>query len=289
MKPTNPFEIKKFANFQLKSGKASKIHTLKNKKGVAFYAYQLPLFKKYSIIYTTDYSPALKKIANKENIVYTLIESYSEIKTPKNIPIGKTIKSIIPRHTLAIDLTQPLDEILKKMHPKGRYNIRLATKRGIEIKESNDIETFYKLLLETKDRDKFYVNSFEYYKTMFKSLGTNAKLYLAYYKNDPIAGILNTYFKNTATYYYGASSNTHRNLMAPYLLQWHAINEAKNSGFEIYDFLGIADPKNKKDPLSGVTYFKQKFSGDYLKWPEGITIVHNKLIFWAIKIRRYLT
>lgn len=59
-----------------------------------------------------------------------------------------------------------------------------------------------------------------------------------------VAGIIVTHYKDTAIYYFGASGNAHRNVMAPYLLQWQAILDAKAAGLKYYDFLGIAPLKN---------------------------------------------
>jgi len=96
-----------------------------------------------------------------------------------------------------------------------------------------------------------------------------------------LAGIIITFHKDTAIYYYGASSGTNRNLMAPYLLQWHAMMEAKKFGCTKYDFLGIAPPTTKKHflkpstidelgpahhPWRGVTEFKRKFGGQHVKF-----------------------
>jgi lipid II:glycine glycyltransferase (peptidoglycan interpeptide bridge formation enzyme) len=97
-----------------------------------------------------------------------------------------------------------------------------------------------------------------------------AKLYLAEHEGKIIAGIIVTFFGDTATYYYGASSYEHRQIMAPYLLQWHAILEAKKDGCLIYDFLGISGGgKSAWDKrLSGVTEFKQKFGGEAVHYAK---------------------
>lgn len=289
MLPSNPFAQKSFADFQIKSGKATHVHTLKNKEGQEFFVYEYPLFRNYTIFYTYDYSKQLHKLAKKNKAIYTIIEPEHELKFPSSEKPKSPLKNFIPRHTLIIDLNQSTEEILNNMHPKGRYNIRLAQKRGIEIKQSNSIEEFYEILETTGQRDQFNINSKKYYETMLASLApANAKLFMAYYKGEPIAGILNTYFSDTATYYYGASSNKFRNLMAPYLLQFHAIEDAKQNGYKIYDFLGIANPTNKKDPLQGVTYFKQKFGGQPIQFPSGSTIVHQKGLYLLLKLKSLL-
>ena len=58
--------------------------------------------------------------------------------------------------------------------------------------------------------------------------------------------------------------------MAPYLLQWHAICEARSRNIPVYDFLWVADPSNPDDTLRWVTDFKEKFWWTLLVLPEKI-------------------
>ena len=278
----NPFTDKDFANVQQKTGKAKEVFELE--KGQ--FAYLFKLTSKLNILYATCEHKKLQKIAMANNVVYTLIESYEAIKNPTANPI----KQIIARHTVAIDLQASQEELLGKMHPKGRYNIKLAGKKGVEIVEETDVENFYPILQETCLRDGFNPNPKEFYQTFLSELSKKkkAKLYMAYYHGKPIAGVLNTYFKNTAIYYYGASSNQYRNLMAPYLLQWHAILEAKQDGYKFYDFLGTADPSNPKDPLKGVTFFKQKFGGQKISWPASKVIINHKLFYFLLRLKNFI-
>lgn len=279
---TNPFTDSDFAKLQELSGKALFTYKLNNSN----YAYVFPIKEKYSLLYATGNSRRLASLAKQHNAIYTLIESYQKVSHPTKKPL----KQIVPRHTIILDLKQSTEQLLANMHPKGRYNIRLAEKKGVTIKQAFDTTEFYKILQTTAERDGFAINSAKYYQTFFSHLAQNnkAKLFMAYYKDEPIAGILNAYFNKTAIYYYGASSNQHRNLMAPYLLQWHAIQDAKENGFTHYDFLGVADPKKPKDPLQGVTYFKQKFGGAPNKWPSSRIIHHKKLLYFLLKIKSLL-
>jgi lipid II:glycine glycyltransferase (peptidoglycan interpeptide bridge formation enzyme) len=62
------------------------------------------------------------------------------------------------------------------------------------------------------------------------------------------------YFGNIAYYLHGASSNKYRNMMAPYMLQWEAVKDAKKRGYKLYDFWGISPLKgeitNNKSQIS---------------------------------------
>lgn len=76
-----------------------------------------------------------------------------------------------------------------------------------------------------------------------------------------IAAGIYVFYNLVGLYYYGASTSDPeiRKHMAPYLLQWEAIREAKSRGCIIYDFLGIAPPDDMEHPLMGVSSFKEKF------------------------------
>lgn len=209
----------------------------------------------------------IKKIAKQEKIVFFRIAppyDHKNIKTKKqkNTFIKPKILTNLkePEKTLLLDLQHSEDELLKNMHHKTRYNIRLAEKKNIKIRvgNENDIDIFYDLLKETAKRDKINIFNKEYYN---KLLITNYKLpttlFIAEHNNKPLSAIVVIGFGDTATYLYGASSNEHRNLMPNYLIQWHAIRWAKQNKYKYYDFWGINEKK-----WTGVTRFKKGFVSD---------------------------
>jgi len=203
---------------------------------------------------------AIKKIAKQENTIFwrmdpIMPESKEEKGIFKNLGLEKLPREIQPKKTLVLNLGKSKRELLGQMHHKTRYNIRLAKKRGVSIKISNSIDVFWNLLSQTAKRDSFRTHPKEYYQKMLE-IFSPAKLFLAKYKNKIIAGNIVVFFGWRATYLHGASDYKHRNLMAPYLLQWHQILEAKKEGKSLYDFWGIDE---KKWP--GVTRFKKGFGG----------------------------
>jgi len=208
---------------------------------------------------------ALKPLAKKENAIFLRIDP-PITKQIKFKGFRETHSGFQPEDTLIIDLTKSEEEILKQMKQKGRYNIRLAEKKGVKIAESKDIDSFYSLLEQTTTRDSFHGHDKHFYQQMLDKLPQNAILYLATYENKPIAGIIITHFKDTAIYYFGASGNEYRNVMAPYLLQWHAMKEAKKKNLKYYDLLGIAPENTKDHPWGGVTNFKKKFGGEHVTY-----------------------
>lgn len=177
-----------------------------------------------------------------------------------------------PVHSIVLDLNRTNEELLADMKPKGRYNIKVASKHGVQIRETDDVHAFYELLRKTTTRDNFSGHDEAYYREFLSQLAPSAKLYLAYYDDKPIAGIINTYHNKAAIYYYGVSDNEHRNVMAPYALQWYAIQDARELGCTSYDLFGIAPPDEPHHPWAGITSFKEKFGGTHTVFHPTIDI-----------------
>ena len=128
---------------------------------------------------------------------------------------------------------------------------------------------------------------------MLTALKDDACMYLAEYQGEGmdekkvIAGIIVTYYGDTAIYYFGASGNEYRNLMAPYLLQFHAIKKAKEKGLNWYDFLGIApEDAGKGHSLAGVSGFKLKFGGKTVQYMKAKELVYKSFWYWVMRIRK---
>lgn len=240
---------------------------------------------------------AIRPIAKRENSVFLRIDPPLEKNPPKLKGFKESPAGFYPEHTLILDLTPSEEEILKQMKPKGRYNIKVAKKHGVQIISvdskaknfENYLGAYHKIVSETTERDGFYAHRKSFYRAMVQTLDEEkaGKLYLARYKGKIISGLLATYFKDTATYYYGASSNANRNIMAPYLLQWQAIQDAKQAGYQYYDFLGISPPDKPNHPWAGVTSFKRKFGGYHRAYIRCQEYSFKPFIHLLYKIRKW--
>ena len=155
---------------------------------------------------------------------------------------GEGFDGIQPKFVFLLDITPDEETLLKNMHSKTRYNIRLAERKGVTIKEDctkADLKEFYRILLETCERDNFLVRPYSYFEELWDYLVEKgyAKLFMAEYEGKYIAGTLVFLFGQKAIYIYGASSNSHRNVMPNYLIQWTMIKWAKANGAKVYDFI----------------------------------------------------
>ncbi len=212
-------------------------------------------------------------IARWKKCIFLQIEPlFWEIALPGKMPY----RHFLEPYTRLIDLKKPESEILSEMHEKWRYNIRLAEKRWVKtqwaLPTSENLRIWMDLLWETTSRDRFAQNSEKYYQIFLEKIAykNTGWLLFASFEWKVIAAGIFVFFKKQAIYYYGASTSDRefRKHMAPYLLQWEAIQEGKRRGCEIYDFLGVAAPWDQKSHLQGVSDFKEKFGGEVCTLPE---------------------
>jgi lipid II:glycine glycyltransferase (peptidoglycan interpeptide bridge formation enzyme) len=76
--------------------------------------------------------------------------------------------------------------------------------------------------------------------------------------------------------------------MAPYLLQWQAVLDAKNAGCKYYDFLGIAPENTPDHPWAGVTDFKLKFGGMRVNHVPAQEIIYRPFWYLLMKFAKWL-
>lgn len=234
-------------------------------------------------------SKTIQELSRKEKAVFIQVEPLSTTVLP-GFMTGH-FKDFIEKHTAVIDLRQDPENILARMKPKGRYNIRVAEKAGVRVVQvpytKEHLDTFYSILGETLERDGFAANSREYFRILLRYLEKQklGGLFMAEKDGETIAAGVFVFYKKTALYYYGASSsdNSKRKYMASYLLQWKAITEAKDRGCEVFDFLGIADPEDPDSPLAGVTDFKLRLTDETKEWPKTQILISRKIAYIILK------
>lgn len=166
------------------------------------------------------------------------------------------------------------EDIYRGFCAKTRYNIHLATRWGVTVREYSGgeaipesvLDQFSVLMETTGERDHFRVRGKPYFEGLLKALQDSARLLIAYYEDEPIAGTIEVFCGRKAWYLYGASANAHRNKMPNYLLQWTMIRRAMERGCELYDFRGVPGNPKEDDPLYGLYRFKKGFGGTYTKF-----------------------
>lgn len=199
---------------------------------------------------------------------------------------GLNFEGVQPNHVMRLDLAPEPDVLLANMHSKWRYNIKLATRRGVSVTRADsraELRVFYTILEETARRDQFLIRSYAYFESIWKHMINNgyAQVFLADYKGETLAGTLAFILGDKAWYLYGASSNKHRNMMPNYLLQWEMISWAKEQGCRMYDFRGVSGDLDENNPLFGLYRFKKGFNGVLTEFIGEWDFVYRPGWYWV--------
>lgn len=198
---------------------------------------------------------------------------------------GVNFEGVQPNFVFRLDVRPSSSKLLENMHAKTRYNIRLAKRRGVKIKSAEnkkDLQIFFSILQETAKRDNFLIRGYEYYEWIWDYMVAKgyAKIFLAEYEGNILAATLAMISGDKTWYLYGASSNSYRNVMPNYLIQWEMIQWAKEQGCAIYDFRGISGDLSEDNPLYGLYRFKKGFNGELIEFIGEWDIVYSKAFYW---------
>jgi lipid II:glycine glycyltransferase (peptidoglycan interpeptide bridge formation enzyme) len=194
--------------------------------------------------------------------------------------------------TVILDIDNTEESILSNMKAKWRYNIRLAQKKGVTVRDEGkeSLQTFYNLYAQTAKRDGISIHPFSYYETLFdcferwKDSGDRIMLWVARYQSEALAAIITVHHGDRATYLYGASSSENRNLMPAYALQWAAIQAAKADSCVEYDFFGIPPDDNPDHPLAGLYLFKTGFGGKVVHRVGSVDFPSRPLLYRIFRL-----
>ena len=201
------------------------------------------------------------------SIIFLRVEPHFELGEPA-ARWGVKSQDLSPHQTLVLDLTKTADQLMAEMHTKTRYNIHVAEKHNVEVRVEAELSVdAAKLLMDTSHRAGIRGYSAEYYRTLVSKISggsISAKVYCAYFNGELIAANVMLSHGTTCVYLFGGSSSSNRNVMAPYLLHWHSIRDAKAAGMLVYDFWGVETDPNH--PWSGFSRFKLGFGGEVKKF-----------------------
>ncbi|MFN8383234.1 MAG: peptidoglycan bridge formation glycyltransferase FemA/FemB family protein [Anaerolineales bacterium] len=253
-----------------------------------------PVFSRQWSVVSEQFWKEVDSVCKKNRAVFLKVEpdAWTEEFIIHHSSFRISLHNIQPPRTVVISINDIEEQILARMKPKCRYNIRLAEKKGITVRAWDDIPTFHEMMTVTGGRDKFGVHSQEYYQRayeLFHPKGT-CELLVAEFEGKPLASLMVFANGKRAWYVYGASNDQERNRMPTYLLQWEAIRWAKARGCDEYDLWGVPDEneetlesqfESRHDGLWGVYRFKRGFGGEVKRAAQALDRVYNPLLYWA--------
>lgn len=239
-------------------------------------------------------------ICRKQKAIFLKIEPDS------NEPLGDELKKemsdlgtpsepIQPRRTMVIDLSGNEDDWLNRMKQKTRYNIRLAQRKDIVVRVSNDMDAFHRMMLTTGSRDGFGIHHVNYYRKANElfSPNNNCVLLQAEYQNRPLAALMLFSRGERTWYFYGASTDEERNRMPTYILQWEAMRWSAKQGCDQYDLWGVPDAEedeleanftHRSDGLWGVYRFKRGFGAILVRSVGAWDRIYNPALYQLYRL-----
>ncbi|MBI2908194.1 MAG: peptidoglycan bridge formation glycyltransferase FemA/FemB family protein [Chloroflexi bacterium] len=240
------------------------------------------------------------------------------LKLEPHVPIGEALLTrrfrpsppVQAKCTVVVDLSPDLQTVSARQKSKTRYNVGLAARRGVTVRQAriDELPVFSDLMQVTGERDVFHIRPLSYFQKLMETLGDKTALFLAAHEGEVLAGILVSAFGEEGIYLYGASSNAHRNLMPTYLLQWEAMKWAKAQGCRRYDLWGIPEVPEGEGARSaereagdggqgsgaretasgnaslegawGLFRFKTGFGGEIVHCPGAFDYVYSRARYW---------
>lgn len=169
-----------------------------------------------------------------------------------------------PRHTALVDLRDGDAAVLARMRPKGRYNARLAERRGVEVDTPRDPgEATRRLapLLEATARGQGIVQPGPGHLRLCLDVLPGSRVHLARVEGEDVSGCLVAAFAGTAVYLYGGSVSRHRERQPSALLHLEAMRAAIAAGCHTYDLWGIPPDDDPGHPWHGLRQFKLSLGG----------------------------
>lgn len=246
---------------------------------VWLYEHPLPYGFKYlygprvSITNADQFLHQMKAYARPYGPIFLRLEPEVDLRfTNQDLRIERGA-NLQPQRTVMLDLKKSNEELLASMHPKTRYNIKVAERHGIRVETRagmDALDDFYGRLEETAARDGFRLHPKSHYAHLLASNSHQFEncLFFAYYQGELAAVALLNFYGEVATYLHGASTYSLRSFMAPYMIHWEMIKEARRRGVGTYDFWGIDE-----DKWPGVTRFKRGWGGEEVSYPEAFQII----------------
>lgn len=264
---------------------------------------------------TTEMIAELKKIGKENNCIFIQLEPNvikSQILNPKsqtnwNLEFGawglrKAAHPLFTKYTFQLDLTASPEEFLAHMSQKTRYNIRVAIKHNVKVREEFSEDAFAAYLAltkETTNRQGFFAHTQKYHELMWETLKTTktkigekldtnhlqAHLFVAYFDKQPLTTWIVFTFKDKLYYPYGASSSIHRETMSSNLMMWDVIMYGKKMGLKLFDMWGsLGENPDTKDPWYGFHRFKMGYGPKLVEFVGSWDLVINPIVYQGYKI-----
>lgn len=184
-----------------------------------------------------------------------------------------------PEHTILADLRVSEDEMFACLHKMARRNVRTADRMGVVAGRDDDFEAFWEIFSATNERAQLGSFPRAYYERLRvagNQHGGEAYTVLSRHEGKALAGGFFLALGETTAYLYGGSIRDERpptsgdkrkDAKAPDAFYWNAMLDAKEHGYQTFDFWGVPRKLDESKHSFGVFKMKLKFSTHRVWFP----------------------
>ena len=170
-----------------------------------------------------------------------------------------------PYGTLIKDLNQSEDALMQEIHSTFRYNIRRATREGVQIKEGLEyLHTAYDLVADTLKRSGQPVKKYDEFKGSILALGEQVRILVAE-REGVCQGCMVAPFSQHSAYTWYCGSRPEPVIGAMHLLHWEAMRRFRQMGVKCLNFQGVRIDPDKGSKQEGILNFKRRFGGSFVQ------------------------
>ena len=237
------------------------------------------------------------KVCQQNNCQLIAIQPHNnDITLSKRLDSNRFCQSsleLAPTASLVVDLKPGLEVIMKGMKKKVRQHIRHSESAGIVVSEGNqaDLDIFYRLYLETAQRQRFTPFKREYFELLWQTFSPHGwiNLLIAWYQKEAVSAQLLIPFGNTVITKMIGWSGQYHNFRPNEAIYWASIRWAFEHGYHYVDFEGVNPHKARellggRSPDMGEDTFKYGFGGQVVLFAPAYDYIPNRVINWVYRI-----
>lgn len=177
----------------------------------------------------------------------------------------ETLSTVPYDTTVVVDLTGGDEEILARMKPRGRRDVRKALREcPAECADETEralgsFDEYHALMRDTAERDGFFCAPLDFFEAMIRTLGPeHCRVFAGRIDGEVVTWAIDTVYEGRAVHYYAASKSGSARTHATDKLVYFECCALSALGATSFDLMGIGS--ERFPAIRSLNEFKTKFS-----------------------------